>query len=241
VGKKITEKIKNKIMPYKVKGQCIYKKDTGKKVGCTKGSVDKYLAALHANVDESSLNENLNYVDMFNKDFFLVRIPFLSDYKFFDRKNGIEAQRVIFHENVDKLYKGDIIKFKQFNVSSEFIFYTHRVNDATFYNFIIKNQFHPMLDDNTLNSLEEKVALLELQKSDLVKQGQEKDSAINKLQKALGNCEKNVRLCNDELDLRNEEIKILKKEIFRQKVKKWISVGGNVVLAIITTVIIIKS
>jgi len=147
-------------MPYKVKGQCIYKKDSGKKVGCTKGSVDKYLAALRANVDESSLNENLNYVDMFNKDFFLVRIPFLSDYKFFDRKNGIEAQRVIFHENVDKLYNGDIIKFKQFNVSSEFIFYTHRVNDATFYNFIIKNQFHPMLDDNTLNPLEEKVLMM---------------------------------------------------------------------------------
>jgi hypothetical protein len=92
-----------------------------------------------------------------------------------------------------------------------------------------------------INSLEEKVALLELQKSDLVKQGQEKDNAIKKLQMALGNCEKNVRLCNDELDLRNEEIKILKKEIFRQKVKKWISVGGNVALAIITTVIIIKS
>jgi hypothetical protein len=37
-------------MPYKVKGKCIYKKDTGKKVGCTKGPVSKYLAALHANV-----------------------------------------------------------------------------------------------------------------------------------------------------------------------------------------------
>jgi hypothetical protein len=92
-----------------------------------------------------------------------------------------------------------------------------------------------------INSLEEKVALLELQKNDLIKQGQEKDSAINKLQIALGNCEENISLCNDELGLRNEEIKILKKEIFRQKVKKWISVGGNVALAIITTVIIIKS
>lgn len=40
-------------MPYKVKGKCVYKKDTGKKVGCTKGSVKKYLAALHANVDET--------------------------------------------------------------------------------------------------------------------------------------------------------------------------------------------
>ena len=38
------------IMPYKIKGNCIYKKDTGKKVGCTKGSVKRYLAALHANV-----------------------------------------------------------------------------------------------------------------------------------------------------------------------------------------------
>lgn len=44
-------------MPYKVKGQCIYKKDGGAKVGCTKGDVNKYLAALHANVDESTANK----------------------------------------------------------------------------------------------------------------------------------------------------------------------------------------
>lgn len=37
-------------MPYTSRGKCVYKKDTGKKVGCTKGSVKKYLAALHANV-----------------------------------------------------------------------------------------------------------------------------------------------------------------------------------------------
>jgi hypothetical protein len=36
-------------MPYEARGKCVYKKDTGKKVGCTKGSVQKYLAALHAN------------------------------------------------------------------------------------------------------------------------------------------------------------------------------------------------
>lgn len=40
-------------MPYEVRGKCIYKKDGGAKVGCTKGSVKKYLAALHANADES--------------------------------------------------------------------------------------------------------------------------------------------------------------------------------------------
>ena len=41
-------------MPYKVKGKCVYKKDTGKKVGCTKGPVSKYLAALHINAKEAT-------------------------------------------------------------------------------------------------------------------------------------------------------------------------------------------
>jgi hypothetical protein len=40
-------------MPYKAKGKCVYKADTGKKVGCTKGPVKKYLAALHANVPDA--------------------------------------------------------------------------------------------------------------------------------------------------------------------------------------------
>lgn len=40
-------------MPYKAKGKCVYKADTGKKVGCTKGPVSKYLAALYANVPDA--------------------------------------------------------------------------------------------------------------------------------------------------------------------------------------------
>ena len=49
-------------MPYEIKGKCTFKKRTGKKVGCTKGSVKKYLAALQANVQESSQkNNNLNF------------------------------------------------------------------------------------------------------------------------------------------------------------------------------------
>jgi hypothetical protein len=44
-------------MPYKAKGQCVYKADTGKKVGCTKGPVKKYLAALHANVPDAQNEE----------------------------------------------------------------------------------------------------------------------------------------------------------------------------------------
>jgi hypothetical protein len=40
-------------MPYEARGKCVYKKDGGAKVGCTQGSVKDYLAALHANADES--------------------------------------------------------------------------------------------------------------------------------------------------------------------------------------------
>lgn len=48
-------------MPYKAKGKCVYKKNTGEKVGCTKGSVKKYLAALHANVpDAKTESEAIN-------------------------------------------------------------------------------------------------------------------------------------------------------------------------------------
>jgi hypothetical protein len=34
--------------------ECVFKKDGGAKVGCTKGSINKYLAALYANVDEGN-------------------------------------------------------------------------------------------------------------------------------------------------------------------------------------------
>jgi hypothetical protein len=44
-------------MPYKARGKCVYKADTGKKVGCTKGPVKKYLAALHANVPDAKNEE----------------------------------------------------------------------------------------------------------------------------------------------------------------------------------------
>jgi len=48
-------------MPYEIRGKCIYKKDGGAKVGCTKGDVHKYMAALHANANESvELNEITN-------------------------------------------------------------------------------------------------------------------------------------------------------------------------------------
>lgn len=46
-------------MPYTVKGKCIFKKEGGAKVGCTKGDVNKYLASLYANVDEVNESNKL--------------------------------------------------------------------------------------------------------------------------------------------------------------------------------------
>ena len=46
-------------MPYEIKGNCIYKKDGGAKVGCTKGDVHKYMAALHANANESAIDSDI--------------------------------------------------------------------------------------------------------------------------------------------------------------------------------------
>ncbi len=53
-GVRKTLKFICKIMPYTVKGKCVYKKEDGSKVGCTKGDVNKYLGALHANANEAT-------------------------------------------------------------------------------------------------------------------------------------------------------------------------------------------
>lgn len=48
-------------MPYTHKKvgnkQCVFKKEDESKVGCTSGSIKKYLSALHANADESIESE----------------------------------------------------------------------------------------------------------------------------------------------------------------------------------------
>lgn len=58
-------------MPYEVRGKCIYKKDGGAKVGCTKGSVKKYLAALHANANESTTKDLIKRLVRENISLFL--------------------------------------------------------------------------------------------------------------------------------------------------------------------------
>lgn len=52
-------------MPYERKGKCVYKKDTGEKVGCsdTVEKAEEYLKALYANVEdeEMTFNEAVNF------------------------------------------------------------------------------------------------------------------------------------------------------------------------------------
>lgn len=38
---------------------CVFKKEDGSKVGCTSGSIDKYLGALHANASESVKSDEI--------------------------------------------------------------------------------------------------------------------------------------------------------------------------------------
>ena len=91
------------------------------------------------------LNENVenNHI----KDILIERIPFLKDYNIFKSprdENRLEAQRVIYNENVKVFMGEEILTFPQYNVSSEITYYPHKVYENTFHNFIITNSFHAM-------------------------------------------------------------------------------------------------
>jgi hypothetical protein len=63
-------------MPYNVRKErgkyCVYKKDGGRKVGCTKGTKEakkKYLAALHAAEDEESFDSEASKIlERYNRE-----------------------------------------------------------------------------------------------------------------------------------------------------------------------------
>jgi peptidoglycan hydrolase CwlO-like protein len=92
-----------------------------------------------------------------------------------------------------------------------------------------------------INAQNDQIALLKVNTKELQGQGVALNSQITSLKEKVQNSEKKNKLCDEELVNKDEEIKILKKEIFRQKVKKIISVTGNVILVVVTTVLIIKS
>ena len=90
---------------------------------------------------KTELDESEGSSIEFSEEYFKKRIPFLKDYKFFDEKGKITAQRIVYHENVNKLLHKEIIKFPQFNAFSEFYYYPHKINENTFHYFGIKNEF----------------------------------------------------------------------------------------------------
>ena len=92
-----------------------------------------------------------------------------------------------------------------------------------------------------INAQNDQIALLKVNTKELQGQGVALNSQITSLKEQIQNSEKKNKLCDEELSNKDEEIKILKKEIFRQKVKKIISVTGNIILVVVTTVLIIKS
>ena len=93
------------IMPYKIKGNCIYKKDTGKKVGCTKGSVKRYLAALHANVtNEQKIQIKSKLKEVLRKS---LKETLLSENAEF-QKDNVKIK--------DELSKNQGINFEQFEI-----------------------------------------------------------------------------------------------------------------------------
>ena len=96
------------------------------------------------------------------KDILIKRIPFLKEYNIFKHprdEKRLEAQRVIFNENVKVMMGNEIINFPQYNVSSEIIYYPHRINDDTFHHFIIENQF-PTMQPKEMDDLTFKVFIL---------------------------------------------------------------------------------
>jgi hypothetical protein len=107
----------------------------------------------------TTIREYLNEQQMLDddiKNILIKRIPFLKEYNIFKHprdEKRLESQRVIYNENVKVMMGDEILNFPQYNVSSEVIYYPHKIDDNTFHNFIIKNQFHTMqpkeMDDLT--------------------------------------------------------------------------------------------
>ena len=80
-------------MPYKIKGKCVYKKDTGEKVGCTKGSVKDYLAGLHMHADESKGPADMKKIIENFKHFLKEETEFIDDLAW--PKKWVDEQREI--------------------------------------------------------------------------------------------------------------------------------------------------
>lgn len=123
------------------------------------------------NIIKKLLRENLESNNNI-KDILIKRIPFLKEYNIFKHprdEKRLEAQKVVYNENVKVMMGNDILNFPQYNVSSNIIYYPHKIDDNVFHNFIIENKLNTMqpkeMDDLTfrvfimaIKQLEEKLS-----------------------------------------------------------------------------------
>lgn len=96
------------------------------------------------------------YDNIIIKNELIKRIPFLKEYNIVEHprdKNRLVAQRIILNKDIKFMMGDEILNFPQFNISSDIIYYPHKVSDNIFHNFIIKNEIHPVkpkeMDDLT--------------------------------------------------------------------------------------------
>jgi hypothetical protein len=111
-------------MPYKIdpkNKKCVVKADTGTKVGCTKGSVKKYLAALHANVKDIKESEEFEWFELKNlpeKNDFISQVKYalegsnyeLKCYTTGELNNGDEYNLIEICEIVYKLKNQKVLQ-----------------------------------------------------------------------------------------------------------------------------------
>lgn len=123
------------------------------------------------NIIKKLLRENLESNNNI-KDILIKRIPFLKEYNIFKHprdEKRLEARRIVYNENVKVMNGNDILNFPQYNVSSNIIYYPHKIDDNVFHNFIIENKLNTMqpkeMDDLTfrvfimaIKQLEEKLS-----------------------------------------------------------------------------------
>lgn len=126
-------------MPYEIKGKCIYKKDGGAKVGCTKGDVHKYMAALHANVDETENKLVGGLADKLS----------ISDIA---KKHGVSIDLI--KSQIIKGIKAEMEEHTNDKEKATEIAMDHLIENPRYYDFLAKMEKSASTDNNSITITE---------------------------------------------------------------------------------------
>jgi len=73
----------------------------------------------------------------------LKRIPFFKEYNMIEINNDrLELNKFGYYSNIKLMIGDELFNFKNYNISSDFFYYTDKINDNIFHYFILKNDFH---------------------------------------------------------------------------------------------------